>query len=347
MAAFSRLGNDLYTGERSVDFVGRRRVWFSIAVVLMVLSVLLPILRGGFNLGIEFTGGSDFRVTVPADRGTPQTDPGEQAVTGVLGGDASPKVQVVGTDAVRVQVKADEGQTNAIRDALAKAYQVEPEHGVAVSFIDPSWGSDVTAQALRGLVVFVLLAMAMMALYFRTWRMALASILALLHVLVVSVGIYGAVGFEITPAAMIGFLTILAYSLYDTVVVFDKIRENTDHLFDQHERTFDELVNLAVNQTLIRSINTSVVAVLPVAAILFIGVYLLGAGTLRDISLALFVGILIGAYSTIFIASPLYVSLRRREPRIREHTAEVLRRRSGDGNGDRSDHEASVPAPAP
>jgi preprotein translocase subunit SecF len=167
-------------------------------------------------------------------------------------------------------------------------------------------------------VIFLALAAVFMTLYFRTWKMSLSAMAALLHDLLITAGVYGIVGLEVTPAAVIGFLTILGYSLYDTVVVFDKVRENTAQ---ESIRTFKQSVNLAVNQTLVRSINTSVVALLPVAAILFIGSYVLGAGTLRDISLALFIGIIVGTYSTIFIASPMYAQLRENEPKIKESDA--------------------------
>jgi preprotein translocase subunit SecF len=184
---------------------------------------------------------------------------------------------------------------------------------VTSSFIGASWGSDITGQALRALAIFVALVSVVMALYFRTWKMSLAAIIAMIHDLVITAAVYGAFGLEVTPAAIIGLLTILGYSLYDTVVVFDKIRENTSISYDLSKRTFADSVNLAVNQTLVRSINTSVVAVLPVGSILFIGSILLGAGTLRDISLALFIGIIAGAYSTMFIAAPLYAQLREGE----------------------------------
>jgi preprotein translocase subunit SecF len=167
-----------------------------------------------------------------------------------------------------------------------------------------------------------------MALYFRTWKMSLAALIALSHDLILTAGVYGIVGFEVTPAAVIGFLTILGYSLYDTVVVFDKIRENTNRMTPDSPRTFAETVNLAVNQTLVRSINTSIVALLPISAILFIGALLLGAGTLRDISLALFIGIIAGTYSTIFLAAPLYTDFRAREPAIRQGTRRVLAARA-------------------
>jgi preprotein translocase subunit SecF len=167
-----------------------------------------------------------------------------------------------------------------------------------------------------------------MAVYFRTWKMSVAGIVSLIHDLIITAGVYGIVGFEITPAAVIGFLTILGYSLYDTVVVFDKIRENTARMTDRSNRTFAETVNLAVNQTLVRSINTSIVGLLPIASILFIGTTLLGAGTLRDISLALFIGIIVGTYSTIFVAAPLYTDLRGTEPAIKLQARRALAARA-------------------
>jgi preprotein translocase subunit SecF len=214
-----------------------------------------------------------------------------------------------------------------VRDALATAYDV-PVTEVATSFIGATWGQDITGQALRALVVFLVLAAIIMAVYFRTWKMSVAAMVALLHDLVITAGFYGITGFEITPAAVIGFLTILGYSLYDTVVVFDKIRENTNLDGSGSSRTFSESVNLAVNQTLVRSINTSVVAALPVASILFIGAFVLGAGTLRDISLALLIGVLVGTYSTIFIATPLYAQLRNGEDAIRKHDKKALAARA-------------------
>jgi preprotein translocase subunit SecF len=170
-----------------------------------------------------------------------------------------------------------------------------------------------------------------MTLYFRAWRMAVSGVVALFHDLVVTVGVYALVGWEITPATVIGFLTVLGYSLYDTVVVFDKVRENTEDVLDQTQYTYGEAANLAVNQTMVRSINTSIVALLPVGSILFIGAFLMGAGTLRDISLALFVGMLAGTFSSIFVATPLEVALRGFEPKIKTHTAKVLTRRAAEG----------------
>lgn len=314
----ARFGNDLYTGARSFDFVGKRKIWYSIAAVLVIISLAFPIVRG-FNFGIEFRGGSQFQITNVSN---PTQEVATEAVASVVP-DAVSRVTIVGDSGVRVQtdqLSADESRE--VVSALAEGYKV-PETEVTSSFIGPSWGADVTRQAIVGLLVFLLLAALGMALYFRTWKMSLAAIVSLLGDLVVTVGVYSITGFEVTPAAMIGILTILSYSLYDTVVVFDKIRENTGELGPDSPRTFGEAVNLAVNQTLVRSINTSVVAALPVAAILFIGAFALGADTLRDISLALFIGIIVGTWSTVFIAAPMYAQLREREKAISAHDKRV------------------------
>ncbi|HEY6800430.1 MAG TPA: protein translocase subunit SecF [Agromyces sp.] len=320
-------GNDLYTGKRSFNFVGGRRKWYAICAALIILSVVLPIVRG-VNFSIEFRGGSQFQI-VSVENATPE--PAIEAVGSVVP-DADAHVTIVGGNGVRVQTdQLEQADSLAVTSALAEAYDV-PESEVTSSFIGPSWGADVTRQALVGLLAFLLLAGIIMALYFRTWKMSLAAILALIADLVVTVGIYATVGFEISPAATIGILTILAYSLYDTVVVFDKIRENTAEDGQESRRTFAESVNLAVNQTLVRSINTSVVAALPVAAILFIGAGVLGADTLRDISLALLIGILVGTWSTVFLAAPLYSQLREGEPNIRRHDQKVLKERERAGS---------------
>ena len=315
-------GNDLYTGKRSFNFVGGRKKWYAIAGVLIILSVLVPVVSG-FNFGIEFRGGSQFQISGAADAAP---EPAIEAVAEVVP-DTDARVTIVGTDGVRVQTdQLAQDDSRAVTSALAEAYGV-PESEVTSSFIGPSWGADVTRQAVVGLISFLLLAAIIMALYFRTWKMSVAAMLALIGDLVVTVGVYAAVGFEITPAAMIGILTILSYSLYDTVVVFDKIRENTAEDGAESRRTFAESVNLAVNQTLVRSINTSVVAALPVAAILFIGAGVLGADTLRDISLALLIGIIVGTWSTVFVAAPLYSQLREGEPVISRHDQKVLKER--------------------
>ena len=320
MSKFSDFGNDLYTGKRSFDFVGRRKTWLAIAGVMVLLAIVLPILRGGFNFGIEFRGGSEFRVSGVSSQSQ------QFAVDAVhsVAPNEEPQVTNVGTDSIRVQTtQLTDLKSEDVRLALAKAYNVKSS-SVASSFIGANWGADVTSKAVSGLVVFIILAAVLMAVYFRTLKMSAAAVLALLHDLIITAGIYGALGFEVTPAAVIGFLTILGYSLYDTVVVFDKIRENTFEVEFSETTTFRKQVNLAINQTLVRSINTSVVAVLPVASILFIGATLLGAGTLRDISLALFIGIIVGTYSTLFIAAPVYSKLREGEEKYAKAEQKVL-----------------------
>lgn len=323
--AFARLGNDLYTGTRSVDFIRKRKIWYLISALAILLAIVGPMLRGGFTFGIEFTGGSQFQVHLSQGEAL-ETKPAADVVEEVLPGTV-PRITTLGQSNIRVQTEQlDETQAREIASELAIAYGVD-EESVTSSYVGATWGKDITRSAVKALIVFLIFAGLVMALYFRTWKMSLAALVALLHDLIITAGIYGIAGFEVTPAAMIGFLTILGYSLYDTVVVFDKIRENTKKGEFNHKRTFGESVNLAVNQTLVRSINTSVVAMLPVGSILFIGAFMLGAGTLRDIALALFIGIIIGAYSTIFIAAPVYAQLRENEKDIVSHDRKVLKTR--------------------
>ncbi|GAA4378399.1 protein translocase subunit SecF [Paeniglutamicibacter cryotolerans] len=323
MANLATWGNELYTGKRSYPFIGKRKIWFLIAGILVLASIILPIAKGGFNLGIEFRGGSEFTISGVAHQ---DIAPGEQAVSQIAP-DSHPSVTNIAANTMRIQTdKLSDEQTVQVAQALADAYGVNKSE-VTSTFIGPSWGADVSRQALWGLVVFVVLVTLLMAAYFRTWKMSIAAIIGLFAVVVITIGIYSLSNFEVTPSTIIGFLTILSYSLYDTVVVFDKIRENTHHVFEQKKRTFAELVNLAINQTLVRSINTSVVAVLPVGSILFIGTFMLGAGTLQDLSLALFVGIIVGTLCTVFVQAPLYAAMRMNEPAIRKHDAQVLEQR--------------------
>jgi len=325
MGGFAKFGNDLYTGDRSINFVGRRNLWYMIAAVMILASILIPIARGGFVLGIEFRGGSQFQITsvesLSEDRAAAENLASDTVESVVA--EATPRITVVGGDGLRVQTaQLTPDESNEVRDALQAAFEVSVDD-VNASFIGPSWGADITASALRALIVFVILAGIVMALYFRTWKMAAAAMVSLLHDLVITAGIYGILGIEVTPSAVIGLLTILGYSLYDTVVVFDKVRENTSEDGPDSRRTFAQSVNLAVNQTLVRSINTAVVAVLPVGAILFIGANLLGAGTLLDIALSLFIGIIVATYSTIFVAAPLYSQMRENEPAIKKKTDRI------------------------
>ena len=323
MRSMNQLGNDLYTGKTSFPFVGRRRLWFLIAAILVIGAALVPLFRP-IQFSIEFTGGSQFTVsgiTAP-DQALATT-----AVQTVVPG-ATTKVTTIGSadgdQSVRVQTdQMTDEETRAVSAALAEAYSVSADE-VSSSFIGPSWGQDVTRQSLWGLAIFLALTFIILAVYFRTWKMSVAAIIGLVDVLVITVGVYALFGFEISPAAVIGFLTILSYSLYDTTVVFDKIRENTREDGEGSGRTFGESVNLAVNQTLIRSINTTVVAAIPTGAILFIGALWLGAQTLTDISLSIFVGTIVAAYSTLFVAAPLFSLLRENEPEIKARDARAL-----------------------
>ncbi|MBN9177228.1 MAG: protein translocase subunit SecF [Microbacterium sp.] len=323
MRSMNQLGNDLYTGKTSFPFVGRRRLWFIIAAILVIGAALVPLFRP-IQFSIEFTGGSQFTVSGIS---APDQALATSAVQSVVPGTTT-KVTTIGAadgeQSIRVQTdQMTDEETRAVSAALAEAYSVSADE-VSSSFIGPSWGQDVTRQSLWGLAIFLALTFIILAVYFRTWKMSVAAIVGLVDVLVVTVGVYALFGFEISPAAVIGFLTILSYSLYDTTVVFDKIRENTREDGEGSGRTFGESVNLAVNQTLIRSINTTVVAAIPTGAILFIGALWLGAQTLTDISLSIFVGTIVAAYSTLFVAAPLFSLLRENEPAIKARDARAL-----------------------
>lgn len=336
MMSMYSVGNDLYTGKKSLDIIGKRKIWFAIAGVLVLASLLTFFVREP-NLGIEFRGGSQFTVSGTAED---SHDPA-YAVIAEEGNDDAPRVSNVGTDGIRLQTsELDDQQTQAVKTALAEAYDV-PEADVTSTFIGPSWGQDIMSKAIRAMVIFMVLISVVLTVSFRSWTIAVGAIGALLHDFIITLGVYWVLGFEITPATVIGLLTIMGYSLYDTVVVFDKVRENTYELREQTELTYEESANLAVNQTLIRSLNTSITGLLPVAAVLFIGVGLLGADTLRDLALVMFVGMLLSTISSIFLAAPLAVALGLRNSDIRAHTEEVERLRvsSNRTKGDIADTE--------
>lgn len=314
MSRMADWGNDLYTGRRSIDFVGKSKKWYIYSAVIMAIAALGFVVRP-INLSLEFTGGSEFRVatqSAPAN----YEDLATGAVRDIAGAGSSANVSTLGGSTVRVQTEElNADQAREVSGALSKAFDVQGNK-VSSNFIGPSWGKSVSQQALRALVVFIVLTTAMMALYYRNLKMALASMIALAHDMLITVGIYSWTGFEVSPATMIGFLTVLGYSLYDTVVVFDHVKENTRAAFANRRMSFDRAANLAVNQTLVRSINTTVIANLPVVAVIIIGFAVLGPGTLLDLSLALFVGTTVGAFSSVFIATPLLVDLRRKDPEV-------------------------------
>ena len=320
----SSIGNDLYTGRRSFPFIAKRKYWFAISLALIAISAVTLAVKG-LNLGIEFTGGSQF--TVSRTKVTDQK-PAAEIMRSYAKDDAARVVQV-GDSTLRIQTaetKLSDDNVRTVRSELAKSYKVAPSN-VASTFIGPTWGQDISSKALKGFIAFLVAVALGLTLYFRSWRNAAGAILALFNDLVVTIGVYALFGFEVTPSTIIGLLTILGYSLYDTVVVFDKVRENSAKLLSQSEYTFAESVNLAVNQTLIRSLNTSVTSLLPVVSILFIGTYFLGAGTLRDLALVMFVGMILSTLSSMFIASPIAVQLAHLDPKIRQHTEKVEKAR--------------------
>ncbi len=333
MMSFAQWGNALYSGRKSYRVVGHRKVFVTVASAVMAVSIVLMATLG-FNPSIEFTGGSQFAVVGVADTANQQPAYDALASQGVT---SEVRVSSLGTDSIRVQAPPlNPSATANVRQALAEAYGID-QADVQSTSIGPTWGADVTQKAVQSLVIFVVLVTVIMTVYFRSWTMSGAAMIALAHDMLLTVAVFAITRVEVSPATVIGFLTVLAYSLYDTVVVFDKVRELTRGVYDQRRFTFGELVNLAVNQTMVRSINTSVVAVMPVAAILFLGTWLLGSGTLTDISLALFVGMLAGTYSSIFVASPFLVVLEERRARTREHTASVLAARAaGADDGSRA-----------
>ncbi len=316
MSKFSGLGGRLYRGETSVNFIGNRRRWYGLSGFFVLLSIGALAIQG-LSLGIEFKGGSSFTVNTSS----PSVAQAREAVqeAGITSGAI---VQLVGDDKVRVQTEAlDAAENNALQDALAAKFSVSAAN-IDTQIIGPSWGKEITRKALYGLFGFLLVVMIYLAMALEP-KMAISAIVAVIHDVFITVGIYALVGFDVTPATIIGFLTILGYSLYDTVVVFDRVRDNTKSITSTSTRTYPQAVNLAVNQTIVRSANTSIVAILPVAAILFVGAGLLGAGTLKDLSLALFIGLIVGTYSSIFIAPAVLTQLREKEPALQALTKRV------------------------
>jgi preprotein translocase subunit SecF len=321
MSRLGALGHKLYSGEVSYDIVGRARRWYAISGAIVAIALLSLVVRG-LNLGIEFTGGAEYQV--PSSSCT--LEEARSAVEEV--GVEPSTVTQLGNDLIRVTTEAVDNATSLkIRGSLAEACAVDPDQ-VSVQLVGPTWGDEITKKALTALLVFLGLLAVFLALYF-DWRMAVAALVALIHDIVITVGVYSILQFEVTPSTMIGILTILGYSLYDTVVVFDKVKENTRGILGQSRQTYSQSANLAVNQTLVRSINTSIVALLPVAAILFVGAGILGAGTLKDLSLALFVGIAAGTYSSIFIATPFLAQLMERNPQMQALAKRVQSRGAG------------------
>ncbi|KQY59150.1 preprotein translocase subunit SecF [Aeromicrobium sp. Root495] len=340
MGRISEFGHHLYEGRISFDFVGRRKLWYTVSLLIVIVAALGFFVRG-FNMGIEFKGGVEFTAKVQTANSSAVDDLTKAVEESGVAEAADPIVNTSGDNTIRIQTRAlsaDEAQT--VTDAISESGATE----VSQNLIGPSWGKQVANKALTGLLVFLVVVVLFIWAYFREWRMSVAGIVALAHDLIITAGVYAWSGFEVTPATVTGLLTILGYSLYDTVVVFDKVRENTKNVFKSNTRTYAEQANLAVNQTLVRSINTSVTALLPVAALLVVGAGVLGTGPLKDLALALFVGMAAGTYSSIFIATPLASQLREREPDVKAHTKRVLARRAKDGTVSASDTVVAAPA---
>ncbi len=319
MSSITNIGQRLYRGEVSYDFVGRWKRWYVLSAIILLVAVASLAFRG-LNLGIEFRGGADFAIpnatcSVTEAREVAEAESGGQTI-----------VTVASSGTMRVQtIPLTSAESIELSESLGDVCGVAASE-ITVQVVGPTWGAEISSKALQGLVIFLVLVTIFLSIYFE-WRMAIGALVALVHDLVITVGIYALLGLEVTPATAIGVLTILAYSLYDTVVVYDKVKENTRGIAGQSVMTYDEAANLAVNQTVVRSINTSLTSLLPVLAIIIVGAGLLGAGTLLDLAVALAVGMAAGTYSSIFIATPVLAQLKRQQPEMKALAARVQARR--------------------
>ncbi|MFG2880964.1 protein translocase subunit SecF [Streptomyces sp. NPDC048297] len=324
MSKLGNLGARLHRGEISYDFVGKRKIWYGISILITITAIVGLAVRG-LNMGIEFQGGAVF--TTPTGMSTSVAQ-AEGYAKDASGHEAV--VQKLGNGSLRIQIAGiDTDKSDQIKQTLAKDLSLNPEK-LNADLVGPSWGEQIASKAWQGLGIFMVLVVIYLAIAFE-WRMAIAALVALIHDITITTGIYALVGFEVTPGTVIGLLTILGYSLYDTVVVFDSLKEQTKDITKQTRFTYSDIANMSINGTLVRSINTTVVALLPVAGLLFIGGGFLGAGTLNDISLSLFVGLAAGAYSSIFIATPLVADLKEREPEMKALRKRVLAKRAQAG----------------
>ncbi|UZJ32283.1 protein translocase subunit SecF [Streptomyces endophytica] len=321
MSKLGSIGARLYRGEVGYDFIGKRKIWYGVSILITITAIVGLAVRG-LNMGIEFSGGAVF--STPA---TSVSTAEAQAQAQSASGGHQAVVQKLGDGALRIQIGGlDTQQAVPVQEQLAKDLKI-PVKDVNTQLVGPSWGEEIANKAWLGLGIFMVLVVLYLAIAFE-WRMALAALIALIHDLTITVGVYALVGFEVTPGTVIGLLTILGYSLYDTVVVFDSLKEASKDITKQTRFTYSEIANRSINGTLVRSINTTVVALLPVAGLLFVGGGLLGAGMLNDISLALFVGLAAGAYSSIFIATPLVTDLKNREPEMKALAKRVKAKRA-------------------
>jgi preprotein translocase subunit SecF len=339
MSRLGRIGASLYSGDVSIDFVGKRKLWYLISLGIILVAVGGLVLRG-VNFGIEFRGGVEFEAKVANPSSHVEEYTNLVTGTGIEAAQNPTVVASTDTDTIRIQTEPlTSDEQRVIEGVLKDAGAGE----ISSSSIGPTWGGEVANKAILGLIVFLVLVVLFIWAYFREWRMSAAAIVALAHDVIITIGVYALAGFEVTPATVTGLLTILGYSLYDTVVVFDKVRENTKGIATSVRRTYAEGANLAVNQTLVRSINTSIAALLPVGAILYVGWFQLGSGPLKDLALALFVGMAAGTYSSICIATPLLAQLKMREPAMVAQAKRVMTRRA---TQDRAAARRGVPVAA-
>jgi preprotein translocase subunit SecF len=323
MSRLGSLGGRLYRGEVSYDFVGHKRRWYAISGAILLISIVALFTRG-LDFSVDFKGGAVFQFSAPAaTQSQVQETVSQEGINGAvvqqLTGKLGNKSWQVQTDTLTSQ------QTFKVENALTSELGATD---MSTSFVGASWGGQITTKAVQALIAFLVVIVLYLSIAFE-WKMAVAAFVALIHDLVIATGVYALTGFQVSPATVIGLLTILGYSLYDTVVVFDKVRENTAGLLGGARTTYSDAANLALNQTLVRSINTSIIALLPVAAILFVGGGLLGAGELKDLSLVLLVGMLSGTYSSIFIATPVLADLKEREPQYKALAKRVSVRAAG------------------
>jgi preprotein translocase subunit SecF len=318
----------LTTGTGAFDILGKRRTYYLVSTVLVVISLLLIFIRG-FNFGIDFSGGT--RIQMPVTNGA-TIEEVAKVVADTAGVD-EPTVQILGSGgAATVQVRTASlttDQVAAAKAGLAERFGISSDQ-VSDSAVSETWGSEISQQAIIALIVFLIAVGIFLWLRYER-RVAFGALIAVLHDIVITAGLYSLIGFEVTPATVIGLLAILGFSLYDTVVVYDKVQENTKGLTSLLRRNYREAANLAVNQTLMRSINTTVIALLPVGGLLIAGVAILGSGTLKDLALVQLIGMLVSGYSSVFLAVPVAVDLRERDPIIVAHTARVAAKRKADG----------------
>jgi preprotein translocase subunit SecF len=323
----------LYTGTGAFEVIGRRRLWYGVAGLIVAIAVVSIVVRG-FTFGIDFKGGT----TMSLPRGDATVSQVEQVFRETLGHDPESVVIVGSGSSATVQIRSEtlpNDKTDKLRNALFDRFQPKGADGqpskkaISDSAVSSTWGGQITKKAVIALVVFLVLVSLYITVRYERY-MAISALTTMCFDLTVTAGVYSLVGFEVTPATVIGLLTILGFSLYDTVIVFDKVEENTQAFQHTTRRTFAEHANLAVNQTFMRSINTSLISVLPVLALMVVAVWLLGVGTLKDLALVQLVGIIVGTYSSIFFATPLLVTLRERTELVRTHTRRVIRRRGPD-----------------